>query len=46
MSVLLAAAASDRGASRGIFRLTPANEWVMITTGCVAEEVLRNSLGF
>jgi predicted nucleic acid-binding protein len=41
-SVLLAAAASNRGASREIFRLAPGNKWVMITTGYVVEEVLRN----
>ena len=41
-SVLLAAAASSRGASREIFRLAPGNKWVMITTGYVVEEVLRN----
>jgi predicted nucleic acid-binding protein len=41
-SVLLAAAASNRGASREIFRLAPGNEWVIITTGYVVEEVLRN----
>lgn len=41
-SVLLAVSASDRGASREIFRLAPANEWIMITTAYVVEEVLRN----
>lgn len=41
-SVLLAASASDRGASREIFRLAAVNEWVMITTTYVVEEVLRN----
>jgi predicted nucleic acid-binding protein len=41
-SVLLAAAASNRGASREIFRLASGNKWVMITTGYVVEEVLRN----
>ena len=41
-SVLFAASASDRGASREIFRLADVNEWVMITTTYVVEEVLRN----
>ena len=41
-SVLLAAAASHRGAWREIFRLASPNEWVMITTAYVVDEVLRN----
>ena len=41
-SVLLAASASDRGASREIFRLAAVNEWVMIATAYVVEELLRN----
>jgi predicted nucleic acid-binding protein len=41
-SVLLAASASHRGASREIFRLASANEWVRITTTYVVDEVLRN----
>jgi predicted nucleic acid-binding protein len=38
-SVLLAAAGSDAGASRQIFRLSVANEWALIVTPYVLAEV-------
>jgi hypothetical protein len=41
-SVLLAASGSETGASREIFRRAPANEWLLLTTPYVNEEVLRN----
>jgi hypothetical protein len=41
-SVLLAASASALGASREIFRRAPANDWTLIATPYVLEEVLRN----
>lgn len=46
-SVLLAASGSANGASRELFRLAPVNEWTLVTTPYVIEEVFRNlsSLG-
>ena len=41
-SVLLAACRSTTGASREIFRLAPAQGWVLIATPYALEEVLRN----
>ena len=41
-SVLLAACASARGASREIFRLARMQGWVLVATPYVIEEVLRN----
>jgi hypothetical protein len=41
-SVLLAASASAAGASREIFRRSPANGWILIATPYGLEEVLRN----
>lgn len=41
-SVLLAASGSDKGASREIFRLASRNQWSLITTPYVIEEVRRN----
>ena len=45
-SVLLTASASTRGASREIFRLAPANGWVLIATPYVLAEVMRNLADF
>ncbi len=41
-SVLLAASGSANGASREIFRLAPPNQWTLIATPYVVEEVRRN----
>ena len=41
-SVLLAGSGSAAGASREIFRRAPANDWTLIATPYVLEEVLRN----
>ena len=41
-SVLLAASASPSGASRLLFRLAPSNDWVLVATPYVLEEVLNN----
>ena len=41
-SVLLAASGSANGASREIFRLASVNEWVLLATPYVSEEVMRN----
>ena len=41
-SVLLAACGSTKGASREIFRLAKANQWNLLATPYVLEEVLRN----
>ena len=41
-SVLLAASASPPGASRLLFRLAPSNDWVLVATPYVLEEVLNN----
>jgi PIN domain len=41
-SVLLAASGSARGASREIFRLASHNDWSLIATPYVVEEVLTN----
>ncbi len=41
-SVLLAAAASAMGASREIFRLHLPNQWMLISTPYVVQEVLNN----
>jgi predicted nucleic acid-binding protein len=41
-SVLLAASGSATGASREIFRRASANQWILLTTPYVIEEVLRN----
>lgn len=41
-SVLLAACGSARGASRELFKRSPANSWNVIATPYVIEEVLRN----
>lgn len=41
-SVLLAASGSATGASREIFRLAPPNQWALVCTPCVIEEVLSN----
>ena len=41
-SVLLAACGSATGASREIFRRALANEWVLVATPYVIDEVLRN----
>lgn len=41
-SVLLAASGSATGASREVFRRAPANNWLLIATPYVLEEVLRN----
>lgn len=41
-SVLLAASGSARGASREVFRLAPWNDWTLVATPYVVEEVLRN----
>ncbi|MGC3988501.1 MAG: PIN domain-containing protein [Chthoniobacteraceae bacterium] len=41
-SVLLAAAASEKGASRQIFEMAPANQWQLITTPYVVNEVVKN----
>ena len=41
-SVLLAASGSTKGASREIFRLAKANQWNLLATPYVLEEVLRN----
>jgi hypothetical protein len=39
---LLAASGSDRGASREIFRLAADNDWILLTSPYVVEEVLGN----
>lgn len=41
-SVLLAASGSNLGASREVFRLAPANGWILLATPYVIEEVLAN----
>ena len=41
-SVLLAASASPSGASRLLFQLAPSNDWVLVATPYVLEEVLSN----
>ena len=41
-SVLLAASGSANGASREIFRLASPNQWTLIATPYVVEEVRRN----
>jgi hypothetical protein len=41
-SVLLAASGSARGASREVFRLAPVNQWALIVTPYVLNEVIRN----
>ncbi|MGQ0633034.1 MAG: hypothetical protein ACT4QC_00335 [Planctomycetaceae bacterium] len=41
-SVLLAASASEQGASREIFRLAAQNGWVLLASSYVLEEVLTN----
>jgi hypothetical protein len=41
-SVLLAASGSVTGASHEIFRRAAANNWVLVSTPYVVEEVLRN----
>lgn len=41
-SVLLAASGSATGASREIFRQAPRNEWILIATPYVLEEVVHN----
>ena len=41
-SVLLAASGSSRGASREVFRLATGNNWKLLATSYVIEEVLRN----
>jgi predicted nucleic acid-binding protein len=41
-SVLLAASGSATGASREILRRATANNWVLIVTPCIIEEVVRN----
>ncbi len=41
-SVLLAASGSALGASREVFRRSAANNWTLIATPYVLEEVLRN----
>ena len=41
-TVLLAASGSATGASREIFNLSAANDWTLIATPYVIEEVLRN----
>ena len=45
-SVLLSASASDRGASREIFRLAAGNGWLLLATPYVVDEVLRNLPSF
>jgi predicted nucleic acid-binding protein len=45
-SVLLAACGSATGASREVFRLAPAQAWVLIATPYVVEEVLTNLADF
>lgn len=44
-SVLLAASGSTKGASREIFRLAKANQWNLLATPYVLEELLRNLPG-
>jgi len=41
-SVLLAACGSAAGASREIFRRAPLNNWILITTPYVIDELVRN----
>jgi hypothetical protein len=41
-SVLLAACGSARGASREVFRRAPANDWTLLATPYVIEEIFRN----
>jgi hypothetical protein len=41
-SVLLAASGSAAGASHEIFRRAPVNDWTLVATPYVLEEVLRN----
>jgi hypothetical protein len=41
-SVLLTASASASGAPRLLFRLGPANDWVLVATPYVLDEVLNN----
>ena len=41
-SVLLATSGSSRGASREVFRLATGNNWKLLATSYVIEEVLRN----
>ena len=45
-SVLLAASGSGKGASREIFRLASPNQWTLIATPYVVEEVRRNLPNF
>jgi predicted nucleic acid-binding protein len=45
-SVLVAASASSLGASRELFRLAPANGWVLVTTPYALDELLRHLLEF
>ena len=41
-SVLLAASASGKGASREVFQRAPINGWTLVATPYVVDEVLRN----
>jgi predicted nucleic acid-binding protein len=41
-SVMIAASASARGASREIFRRAPSDNWLLVTTPYAIEEVLRH----
>ena len=41
-SVLLAASGSATGASRFVFRVAPSNDWILVATPYVLEEVLHN----
>jgi predicted nucleic acid-binding protein len=41
-SVILSACASEKGASRELFRKAAVNRWVLVATPYVLEEVLRN----
>lgn len=41
-SVLLAGSASATGASRHVFRAAPSNDWTLVATPYVVEEVLHN----
>ena len=41
-SVLLAASGSDKGASRALFQLAPAADWVLLTSPYAISEVFKN----
>jgi predicted nucleic acid-binding protein len=45
-SVMIAAAASEAGASREVFRLASERDWRLMTTPYAVAETIRNIAGF